>query len=162
MNNKEKCEYLRKVRLDIERKLNLDGIVRKEPCTYKGPCIGTCEACRQEEMALNRAISLKLDEINREKLKQNIERPTFIPPLSGMVVQKPKDFQREENDEKINSLLGDWDDSAFKRHVERMRAKEKEEKEEFIRRQLPGKIVNSRNTVTTKKVDSKDEDNRDK
>ena len=56
MDKKKKCEELRKVRLSVAEKIGLDDNVRKEPCSFKGECKGTCPACEREEKLLSKAL----------------------------------------------------------------------------------------------------------
>lgn len=52
MNNKEKCEELRKLRVKIAEDLGKPELVRNEPCNFTGECSGTCPACYKEEEVL--------------------------------------------------------------------------------------------------------------
>lgn len=52
MDNKEKCEELRKIRVRMAENLGIPEKIRQEPCNYKGECSGTCPACYKEEQIL--------------------------------------------------------------------------------------------------------------
>lgn len=50
--HKEKCEELRKIRVEVAKKLGIPNSIRKEPCNFEGNCSGTCPACAIEEKIL--------------------------------------------------------------------------------------------------------------
>ena len=50
--NKQKCEELRKIRMQMANVLGIPDLIRKEPCNFEGECNGTCPACYMEERAL--------------------------------------------------------------------------------------------------------------
>lgn len=73
MTGKEKCNFLRRIREKIARKIGLN--ISQEPCTYEGPCSGTCPKCDQEAQQLNAQLSkltnpeqdIRISEMERRK-----------------------------------------------------------------------------------------------
>lgn len=105
MTNKEKCEYLRKVRIDIAKKLGLQNEIRQNPCDFKGECKGTCPACEKEERLLNKAMIGKAGLIAGTCLCLTACSPGT---LAGDVVEAEPEYSisySEELDD--NELYGD-------------------------------------------------------
>lgn len=57
--HKQRCEELRKIRIELGNKLGLSDKIKQTPCEYQGPCKGTCPACAAEEKLLNKALLAK-------------------------------------------------------------------------------------------------------
>ena len=57
MNNKEKCNELKKIRKHLADELNID--LHQTECTFEGECSGTCPKCKQEEKVLNSTLLKK-------------------------------------------------------------------------------------------------------
>lgn len=68
---KEKCNFLKKIRKDIAKKLGID--LKQKECTFDGECSGTCPACQMEEKILNEQLLQK--GINDNSLKTPFDYP---------------------------------------------------------------------------------------
>ena len=51
---KEKCDKLKRYRKEMADILGID--LQQQECTYKGPCLGTCPKCKEEEIILNKKL----------------------------------------------------------------------------------------------------------
>ena len=68
MNGKQKCDYLKRIRVKIAEKNNIEYHI--EDCNFHGECLGTCPKCEKELKYLNGKIeekrskgeTIKLDE----------------------------------------------------------------------------------------------------
>ena len=65
---KEKCNFLKKIRKDIAKKLGID--LKQKECTFDGECSGTCPACQMEEKILNEQL-----------LKKGMNENSLMPPF---------------------------------------------------------------------------------
>ena len=110
MTGKEKCENLRKIRMEIAKRNNINLRIKK--CSYQGgDCLGTCPKCEEEVRILEKALEMRQKDGYDIKL-ENI--------ASAMVENHNNSIQLERNDalqdENMSSLMGTvprkrWEDS---------------------------------------------------
>lgn len=79
MLEKERCDYLRKLRVLIAEAYHIEGF-QYEPCTNGMPCRGNCPACDAEITKLSQLLSEKGCKLDPNKIP-HIE-PTFEPELN--------------------------------------------------------------------------------
>lgn len=106
MTGKEKCRFLRKIREKIARKIGLS--ISQEPCTYEGPCSGTCPKCDQEAQRLNEQLTGNCgSSIAGETLNREISDV-----FSGMKEMERRLFEHDEimGDIQMNSPVDFWFD----------------------------------------------------
>lgn len=110
MTGKEKCGFLRKIREKIAGENGLS--ISEEPCTYEGPCSGTCPKCDQEAQRLNEQLtgncgsSIAGETLNREISDvfsgvKEMERRLFEHDeiMGDIQMNSPIDFWFEEEDD---------------------------------------------------------------
>ena len=72
MKGKDKCNFLREIRIQTAR---LNGIpIDETPCPHKGECAGTCPKCDADLLALNRELARRKRQ-NEEMFLPSVAMP---------------------------------------------------------------------------------------
>lgn len=104
MTNRERCDYLKKIRQKIADRLGID--LHQTECTYEGECDGTCPKCQQEEDILNEALNgTSVSPSVKVKPDREVRMGKFVPvkdddlyPFEGEVMADDDWVINEPND----------------------------------------------------------------
>ena len=108
MDNKQKCEELRKIRIQLGEELGISDKIKQTPCEFKGKCSGTCPACQAEEKILNKELlaraaiivgaTLSLTACGPVKSGGNISGDISLTKSADELSELLTDFEKENSD----------------------------------------------------------------